>query len=223
VSESHKRYYQKNKEKFQEYTRNYYTSNRDKILYKLKIKADNKKKEKLKDFGLTGCFSVIIDHTIKIPLGGEKGRGKFLIIDQCDFYLVNEYRWSLGATGYTQAKSKGIKKISKAHRVIMKVLDKSQIYIDHINGNRLDNRRCNLRICTISQNQMNRTKIRNTSSIFKGVTRVSKRNKNWMSQIKYEGIRYCLGYYKSEEEAARAYDKKAKELFGEFAKLNFAA
>jgi hypothetical protein len=91
--------------------------------------------------------------------------------------------------------------------------------IDHINGNGLDNRRCNLRSATNSQNQANRRKQKNTSSIYKGVT-WNKHAKKWLSQVKfnYEGI--YLGLFISEIDAAIAYNAKAKELFGEYARIN---
>lgn len=90
---------------------------------------------------------------------------------------------------------------------------------DHINHDTLDNRRENLRICTTSQNNMNRTKSANKSSTYKGVCWYYRSNK-WMARIKHNDTRYHLGYFEDEIDAARAYNKKAVELFGPFAKLN---
>lgn len=91
---------------------------------------------------------------------------------------------------------------------------------DHINHDTLDNRRDNLRICTVSQNNMNRKKSRKTqSSIYKGVCWYA-RSRKWIARIKYYETKYHLGYFDSEIEAAKAYNNKARELFGEFAKLN---
>jgi hypothetical protein len=93
--------------------------------------------------------------------------------------------------------------------------------VDHINGNKIDNRRANLRIVTRSQNQMNRMKSgEGMSSKFKGVSFAALRQR-WVAYITQDRIKIQIGYYKDELAAARAYDAKARELFGEFAYLNF--
>lgn len=92
-------------------------------------------------------------------------------------------------------------------------------YIDHINQNKGDNRIENLRAVTFTQNMANTKSKRDTTSKYKGV-HWNKRDKAWVSQIKAGSKRYNLGYFKTEEEAARAYDKKAAELFNEYACLN---
>jgi len=118
----------------------------------------------------------------------------------------------------------------KMHRLIMsrvvgRELKRNEC-IDHIDGNGLDNRRCNLRIATNAQNHANIGKRRgNYSSQYKGVS-YSKYMKKWQAYIgsnKKNSIvqRMYLGFYDIEEEAARAYDEKAKEFHGEFAVLNF--
>lgn len=88
--------------------------------------------------------------------------------------------------------------------------------IDHINGDSLDNRRSNLRYCTYSQNLMNTHKVRSASG-YKGVYRHRKR---WYAHITLNGRRFYLGLFKTPQDAAHAYNAKAKELFGEFACLN---
>jgi hypothetical protein len=94
-------------------------------------------------------------------------------------------------------------------------------YIDHIDGNGLNNTRGNLRIATTKQNTWNRKKRTiPTSSKYKGVSVIKGRDR-WQCRIYANGTRFFLGYFASEIEAARAYDKKAIELFGEFARLNF--
>jgi hypothetical protein len=90
--------------------------------------------------------------------------------------------------------------------------------VDHENGNRLDNRIENLREATHQQNCYNKRKVAGKSSKYKGVSRFS--NGKWLAYIDHKGIRYHLGYYATEEEAAKAYDLKATSFFKEYAKLN---
>jgi hypothetical protein len=105
------------------------------------------------------------------------------------------------------------------HEILGKV---AGLEVDHINGDPRDNRRSNLRFVTKAQNQMNRTSVA-ASSGFKGVVR---NKKGWAASInkRANGVktRYHLGTFKTPEEAAKAYDRAAIELFGEFAKTNAA-
>lgn len=93
--------------------------------------------------------------------------------------------------------------------------------IDHKNGNGLDNRRENLRIATHAQNMSNRKHQRNNTSGFRGVHWMTDRQK-WRAQIRHNGAHIHIGVFISAEDGARAYDAKAQELFGEFARLNFS-
>jgi len=105
-------------------------------------------------------------------------------------------------------------------RIIGRPLEKFE-HIDHINGDGLDNRRDNLRICTRTENvRCQRKRTKPTSSRFKGVT-WHKNHRYWQAAIRKNGERTYLGWFKGEEEAARAYDKAAKRLHGDFASLNF--
>lgn len=107
------------------------------------------------------------------------------------------------------------------HRIIAKRmgLDLSE-HIDHINGNELDNRRENLRSATNAENLMNQKLCSNNTSGFKGVIWRKDRNK-WQAKIMVHGKTQHLGYSNCKIEAAKAYDNAARELFGEFARLNF--
>ncbi len=94
--------------------------------------------------------------------------------------------------------------------------------VDHINGDGLDNRKDNLRIVTIAENNYNKRKSKNVrSSQYKGVS-IDKRTNRWRAIIYYKYRKINLGMFGDEIDAARAYDEAANELFGEFAKLNFS-
>ncbi len=93
-------------------------------------------------------------------------------------------------------------------------------HTDHEDGNGLNNQKSNLRIVTNAQNHMNKKGNRNTSSKYKGVCWNKESNK-WTSSITLNQKQTHLGYFTCEKKAAKAYDKKAKELFGEYSRLNF--
>ena len=93
------------------------------------------------------------------------------------------------------------------------------ICVDHIDTNKTNNSPTNLRWCTNQMNIMNSRKHMNTTSKFKGVS-FYKRDKKWVAHIRHNQKGFHLGYFKTQEEAGRAYNEKASELFGEFAKLN---
>ena len=136
-------------------------------------------------------------------------------VDDADYTWLNQWNWHLSTAGY--AVRPGKPKI-RMHRVILEApLD---MEVDHINRNRLDNRRANLRLCTDAQTAMNRTKQRRKcSSKYKGVC-WSKEKRRWMAHIQKNYEQLYLGYFEAEEDAARAYNKAARELHGEFAALN---
>jgi hypothetical protein len=99
------------------------------------------------------------------------------------------------------------------HRIILNLTDKKKT--DHINGNGLDNRRKNLRICTDSQNKCNRGKTTQNTTGFKGVT-YKRTLRKYVAQIQFENKLYYLGVFPSAIDAAKAYNDKAEELHGDF-------
>lgn len=144
----------------------------------------------------------------KIPLT----QGEFALVDDDMFAYLSQWKWYLSDTGYAERKPVSGKVIM--HRDIMGNPKGKQI--DHINGNRLDNRRENLRVCNRSQNAMNTEKRSTNKSGYKGVSLDGKSGK-WVAHIRNTYV----GGFHDIVEAARAYDAKARELFGDFAKLNF--
>jgi hypothetical protein len=138
--------------------------------------------------------------------------GREALVDASSLALVSGYNWSATAENYV------VSGLGKLARVILDA--KPGTIVDHSNGDRLDNRRANLRIVTPTQNCRNRRKASGKSSRFKGVSYRKDRG-TWLVSIKVDGRLIKLGTFDSEIVAAKAYDRAALEHFGEFAVLNF--
>lgn len=145
-------------------------------------------------------------------------QGEIAIVDDEDYEELNQHKWCI-RTGYAIRWQKGKKPPRRIdmHRHILKA--PPNLLVDHINGNKSDNRKFNLRLATHSQNHANQMKRRRATSEYKGVC-WKKRERKWSAQAAYLGKSYHLGHFNSEREAALAYNQKASSLFGEFAKLN---
>lgn len=145
-----------------------------------------------------------------------------ILLDVEDKYLLSEYKWTsqINPVGQIYFYASVNKKVKRLHRLIMNCPD--DMVVDHINGNTLDNRKCNLRVCTKLQNQYNQKKHKgNRHSKFKGVTfRKKLKTKPWEAFIYKNYKSKRLGYFATEIEAAQAYNKAAIAAYGEFAKLN---
>jgi hypothetical protein len=140
-------------------------------------------------------------------------RGFLTIIDADSLASIQDRKWSaLCAQKWVYAVSRVSGKVTYLHRHLLSA--PAGMTVDHINGNTLDNRLSNLRICTVSQNARN-ARVKPHSSQFKGVHRL----RPGFFQVRARGG--YVGTYRDEVEAARAYDRKALELFGEFARTNF--
>lgn len=146
--------------------------------------------------------------TILIKVKG----GIFALIDEEDLELVNKYTWHTCDKGYPRNRYYG-----RMHRHIMG--NPLGMVVDHINGNKLDNRRQNLRVCTQAQNCRNRSSAAGSTSKFKGVS-WNQRKQRWIVSIKYYEKTVYIGSYKSEELAALCYNIASQELHGEFGKKN---
>jgi hypothetical protein len=154
--------------------------------------------------------------TKQIPLT----QGYFAIVDEEDFERLNKYKWH--ARKYTDriyaVRTHEVGRAQSMHRLIM--CPPTGLVVDHINHDCLDNRKCNLRICSPAENSRNRRPNGKGSSKYKGVT-WDKEKKKWKAQINYNGQHIFLGLYDYQEDAALAYDAEALVLFCEFACLNF--
>lgn len=143
--------------------------------------------------------------------------GKFAIVSDCDFPKVNRYKWSADRNGYAV---RMVQDGSRRRKVLMHrfILDApAGAEVDHANGDKLDNRRSNLRLATKSQNNANRGPYTGT---YKGVS-WHKRDRRWQSQIRINGSQRHLGTFADPVSAALAYDRAARAAWGEFAYLNF--
>ena len=147
-------------------------------------------------------------------------RGKYAIVDTEDYTEVSKHKWCVCKPTrlHFRAARREKKKFLYMHREIMHSVKGDKVDIDHRNHNTLDNRKCNLRKSTRQQNLSNMQKCRG-SSRYKGVCWFKNRRR-WMAYITKNYKRKTIGYFDNEEDAAKAYDRKAKELFGEYAHLN---
>lgn len=152
----------------------------------------------------------------KIPMQGVN-RGKFALVDEADFFTLMLWAWGVCRCGYARRGNKG--KIMWMSHAVMG--DTQGLCVDHINGDRLDNRRCNLRLATYGQNNAGKRLVkRRSKSGFRGVYLIT-RSKKFSAQIRYGNVTHYLGSFVTPEAAARAYDAEATRVWGEFARLNF--
>lgn len=151
--------------------------------------------------------------TKEIPLT----KGFVALVDDDDYErVITAGKWQASVDGrrvYARHKVRG-------RQIRLHAFLTSWPLTDHINGNGLDNRRANLREATSVQNACNRRLGSKNTSGFKGVSWKAA-SKKWVARIKTHGKATHLGYFSTPQEAARAYDAAARELHGEFARLNF--
>lgn len=164
-----------------------------------------------------------------VPLHGEKAAGRVALVDDGDYGLVMQYRWNVwedpgpghrhtrghGPYAMTKITRGGVETTTRMHQMIT-----GWPLTDHKDHDGLNNQRSNLRRATVRQNGLNSRPALNRSSRFKGVS-WHKQSQRWSALIRSLGTAHELGFYRDETDAARAYDAAARELFGEFAYLNF--
>lgn len=155
-----------------------------------------------------------IIRSMKIPLT----QGKFAIVDAEDYDWLIQMKWyykeSRKGRGYAV---KATADKTRMHRLVNNTPE--GMFTDHINGDKLDNRKANLRSCTVRQNSYNSTKRSDNRSGYRGVCWRANRQR-WLAQIIADGKYKYIGTFKTLQEAAQAYNNAAVLLHGEFAKLN---
>lgn len=164
-------------------------------------------------------YVVTADGSLVVTLTDRNNRScGYTLIDDTDADLLH-VRWSLARSGYAATNAGGTK--SLLHRAVLcthgHALETSD-FVDHIDGNKLNNRLANLRVATCRENTWHRTKILAASG-YKGVY-LDKRRGTWCAEIHRDYVKRRLGCFDSPEEAALAYNKAAIELFGEYAHLD---
>lgn len=155
-----------------------------------------------------------------IPLS----QGLFALVDGKDFERLSRHKWYAHKHRKTYYAGRDIVKHKSRqqilmHREILGLTRGDGKITDHVNRCGLDNREANIRVCTNSQNSYNRISNVNNKSGYKGVHQIKTGGK-WRALIGYNGIQLHLGYFDIKEDAARAYDKAALAMYGEFANLN---
>jgi hypothetical protein len=144
-------------------------------------------------------------------------QGKFALVDDEDYdRLIKLGKWCFNGQ-YATRKGSG-SSLMRMHRVIVNA--PAGYEVDHINMDKLDNRKCNLRICTRAENQRHKGKPKRNTTGYIGI-HPDKRDGCYYPRIMVNWESVSLGCYKTPEEAARAYDEAAKKYHGEFASLNF--
>lgn len=146
-------------------------------------------------------------------------QGKFALVDNIDFEGINQFKWYVnGEYARRKIRVNGNPRIRQLacfmHRFILNA-PKGKV-VDHVNGNGLDNRRCNLRVVTNRQNAQNIHKIKSKAK-YKGV---QKRGNRWSARITVDGKQIFLGSFGTCQEAVNAYDDAAIEHYREFAATN---
>ena len=159
-------------------------------------------------------------------------KGESFLIDDEDYDLVKDITWGT-CVGYFRGWCKERKKVIKIHRLIMGVWESGYPQIDHINRDKSDNRKCNLRFCTPSENSRNRNSRGKSKHVGVHIhyrkNKYTKKNGDvvnypikilFQARIFHNSKRINLGYFEKEIDAAKAYNEAAKKYHGEFVNLN---
>jgi hypothetical protein len=153
---------------------------------------------------------------VEVPLS----KGQISLIDDEDAERVMQWKWCAcwnpTTRSYVGMRNLGNRKMAYLHRFIMEATPEQEV--DHKDHDTLNNQKYNLRCCLPYQNKANGRLPRSNTSGYKGIVLLE--SGRWSARVKYRGKTHYAGTYVTKEEAARAYNEKAKELLGEFAYLN---
>ena len=156
----------------------------------------------------------------RIPLSGARGARLFALVDDADYELVSRYTWNLLVTKtgvrYATAYVPG-----QRNRLRMHTLITGLPFVDHKDGDGLNNQRYNLRESNKKLNAANGRGHQDSVSPFKGVSPYRRTGRHWVAQVGSDGTNEFLGLYPTQEEAARAYDTAAYAIWQEHSRLNF--
>lgn len=161
-----------------------------------------------------------------MPKQLELPDGNTVLVSNIDYDFLNQFPWFVNSNGYVIRSGDYIPFMERMHRIVMSRMIGRELcrceFVDHDNGNKLDNRRSKLRLATNSQNQFNRARNVNhrNGSGYKGVYPTNSQVNPWMARITVNRKSLYLGSFPTPEEAARAYDEKAFEIAGIFAQIN---
>ena len=159
-------------------------------------------------------------NNISYKLSGKYGEGKTVLLSKEDADRLNNKSLCCHAAGYVIIWDK---KAQYLHRWLFNLDKDDKRCVDHIDGNKLNCTRENLRLCTVSENMHNRSKIGKngiTASKYKGVVKHKSYPNKWVATCRKDNVVYRIGIYDTEKEAAIAYNNKVKELYNGFATLN---
>ncbi len=140
-------------------------------------------------------------------------KGKFALVDDADLALVSQFKWYYSNEGYA-LRGIGAHRKEYMHRLILGA-KKGQV-TDHINGNRCDNRRSNIRLGTYAQNSMNQRRHKKSAT---GIRGIRYKEGKWEANLSANSKRYYLGRFGRLEDAVTTYNDAARKLCGEFASL----
>lgn len=146
----------------------------------------------------------------------ELTQGKIALVDDEDFEYLNQFKWHAikSRNTFYGCRLRNL----RMHREIMKVKN-TNVIIDHIDGNGLNNQKYNLRICSVGENNKNRHTVNNFSG-YLGVSRVTSKCERWQANIRVNGKTLYLGSFKDKKDAAKAYNENAIKFHKEFARIN---
>ena len=147
----------------------------------------------------------------------NKNKNRYTLVDDEDFDFLNQWKWRLNKRGYILRSTMINNKytVIHMHRIIIKC--PSEKMVDHISGNKSDNRKNNLRICNNLENSWNRAISKLNSSGYKGVN-WHKASKKWEARIGFKNKRIHLGFFKNIKDAVNIYNVSAIKFYGEFVK-----